>query len=123
MSNTLTPHKHAALILRWADHVATGKIAAGWYYLMAKTSCGMTIMYGGGAHFMCDWRAEDEYHIVMDCKHSDYRLPTKKIVIEVELSDDEISKLHRSYNQPYLGLGGCWYTLNNAILKALKEAK
>lgn len=81
MNNTLTPHKHAALIKQWAEHVASGAVDAGWYKVQSKQEYIGNWMLNSHAP---DFSGSLDYRIVMTDKHPDYKPLEKKIKVEFE---------------------------------------
>lgn len=117
-TNTLIPHKHAALIKEWAEHVASGAVDAGWFYCKSSSGSGNCPWWDNG----------QDYCIIMTDRHPDYMPPHRKILIEVELTDAERESILSNFD----GIDGTWFgrarytnllKFNTAIYKAIKEAK
>lgn len=116
----LTPHPHAALIGEWSDHLRSGAVAAKWYVCEVKVIGDRQDWH---APYAPTWELDAQYRIVMTPNHPHNKPPTKKIVIELELSEDEVAYLTHQYENKYRGLSAEFVKLNAAILQALKESE
>jgi hypothetical protein len=85
--NTLTKHPHAEIILKIAEHVASGAFDAGFHELQAKHRDGIRMSFGKVKSWIyveptlnLDVNGCWEYHIIKTDKHPDNQKPKKKLI-------------------------------------------
>ncbi len=121
MNKTLTPHKHAAIIREWAEHLASGAVAAGWYEVQAKFPD-----FPSGSWLVRSVNDRDfnrtDYRIVMTEKHPDYLPPKKKIALEFEFTDEEIGQMAENLRYHGFLTTADFSLLSTALLNALEKS-
>ncbi len=118
MNETLTPHKHAALIKEWAEHVASGAVDAGWYESQAKSSDGSWVSQPKN----CICFADSEYRIAKTGKHPDFLPPKKKIALELELTDEQIDQMAENLRYQRFLTKAHFSLVSEVLLEALEKS-